>query len=373
MRILHTSDWHLGASLGGLSLLDSQAHMLDQLIDCCDTQNIDAVIVAGDVYDHAVSNPDAIRLYNEAMTGLCVRRKLPVFVCAGNHDGAARLSACSELLKEAGLYVAGSVRDGLRFADIGGVRFHLLPFFSADEARYLHPEEEIKGYNAAMRVLLGDVRRNLSGGKRNILVAHCYVSGATVSESDRSVMVGGTNMVDAALFEGFDYVALGHLHKPQETGQNIRYSGAPVKLSFSEENAQKSFTIIDTEHMDVSEYPVTQLHELRTIRGNYNQILDEAEADRHRDDYVRIVLKDEYAHLELRYALLEYYPNLLVLEGKEYGQGEQQSTLSVADVKSLTAKEIMSSFVLAYTGKEPDEELVSWFLKAEQQAGGDAL
>jgi len=372
MRILHTSDWHLGAMLGGTSLLDSQEDIIRQLLECCDSQNIDAVIIAGDVYDHAVSNPDSIRLYNYAMTELCAKRGLSVFVCAGNHDGAARLASCSELLKEAGLFVAGSIRDGIKFVDMEDARIHLLPYFSADEVRYLHPEEEINGYNDSMRTILNDVRRNISGERRNILAAHCYVSGAEVSESDRSVMVGGANAVDKTLFEGFDYVALGHLHKPQNMEAKIRYSGAPVKLSFSEEKAVKSFTILDTKKLEQREYPVRQMHELRTIRGSYREIMEYAEKDAKRDDYVRIILKDEYAHLELLHALRGYYPNLLALEGKEYEQSEEHAVLSVADIKKLTAKEIMCSFMLAYTGEEPEEELVNWFLDAEKQAGGDA-
>lgn len=373
MRILHTSDWHLGAALNRASLLDIQQDMLEQLLRVCDEQKIDGVIVAGDIFDRAVAPAEAISLYNHIMTQLCIKRGIPVFLCAGNHDGAARLSSLGQLLKEAGLYVAGSVRDGLLFAELGNCRIHLLPYFSIDEIRYLFPEEEIKSYQQAMRMILQEVHKNIDESKKNILVAHCYVSGAEVSESDRSVIMGGANMVGAELFSKFDYVALGHLHKPQQPAAQIRYCGAPIKLSFSEAGATKSFSILDTESMEVSLCEICLKNDLRVLKGTYEEIMRGAERDSRNDAYTKIVIEDESAHLELLYALRERYPNLLLLEGKAYEMQQEETSLSIEDVGKLTLWEIMVDFVEVYTGQRPKQELVDWFLEAQQQAlkGGE--
>ncbi|MEA5003325.1 MAG: exonuclease SbcCD subunit D, partial [Christensenella sp.] len=231
MRFLHTSDWHLGFALNNMPMIAEQKHFTEQILAIARSEQVDAVIVAGDVFDHAVSNPDAIGIYNDTMTKLCIESRISVVICAGNHDGAARLSSCADLLSKAGLHIAGSVKNGIPSILIGDTMIHILPFFSIEEARYLYPDEEIKNYDMAMRTLLKYLP--VYEG-RNILAAHCFVSSAEVSESDRSAMVGGANMVSADAFAGFDYVALGHLHKPQDIGGNIRYSGSPMKLSFSE-------------------------------------------------------------------------------------------------------------------------------------------
>lgn len=369
MRFLHTSDWHLGFSLNNMPMIAEQKHFVAQIIEIAEQEKVDAVIISGDIFDHAVSNPDAIGLYNEAMTTLCLEKKIPVAVCAGNHDGAARLSSCAELLSKAGLYIAGSIKNGIPSINIGDAAFHLLPFFSIEEVRYLYPEEEIKSYDAAMRTLLAHIPRE-SG--RNILAAHCFVSNARLVESDRSAMVGGSNMVGADTFDGFDYVALGHLHRGQDIGDNIRYSGSPMKLSFSEAGHKKSVTIVDTRDMSRKEMPLYMLNDLRTLKGTYREILDGARKDTRASDYIKIELEDEYAHMEFRYALQEFYPHLLSLTGKEF-ESKKENTLSVEQAASLDPQEIMMRFYEEYSGGEkPSETQIRWFLRAlEEEKDGD--
>ena len=369
MRILHTSDWHLGASLNNMPLLGEQQNFLRQLYQIVEREQIDTVLVAGDVFDHAVSNADAISLYNEAMTTLCIDMHIPVLVCAGNHDGAARLSSCGKLLERAGLYVAGGIRDGIREVEICGASFHLLPYFSIDEARYLYPGEEIKSYHDAMQAVAASMQTE---GKSNILVAHCFVTGAQTSESDRSAMVGGANMVNAGAFSAFDYVALGHLHRAQDIGGNVRYSGSPVKLSFAEAGAEKSVTVVDTADFSRREVPVRMERDLRVLKGNYSELLDAAEADPRREDYIKIELRDEYAHMEILNTFRNFYPNLLSLAGKQVR--ETETSLTVEEASSLRPEDIMAMFCREYTGEEPDEAQKAWFRRAleAQQKGGEA-
>ncbi|WP_066684017.1 exonuclease SbcCD subunit D [Christensenella intestinihominis] len=370
MRILHTSDWHLGVTLNNVSLLEEQRLFLEKLYEIVDVEKIDLVMIAGDVFDHAVSNADAISLYNEAMTALCVERKKKVLICAGNHDGAARLSSCGALLERAGLYVAGSVRDGVKRVETEDTVFHLLPYFSIDEVRYLYPEDEIKSYDAAMRAVIRHIGKDRK--RNNVLIAHCFVTGAQPSESDRSAMVGGANMVGADAFEGFDYVALGHLHRAQEIGGNVRYSGSPVKFSFAEANTEKSVTVIDTSDFSRQEAVLFMEHDLRVVKGNYSEILDAAETDARREDYLKIELLDEYAHVEILNTLRNYYPNLLSLVGKQLHNTE--TSLSIEKAASLHPEDIMMMFYREYTGEEPNENQMKWFRKAieAEQKGGDA-
>ncbi|WP_066648546.1 exonuclease SbcCD subunit D [Christensenella timonensis] len=361
MRFLHTSDWHLGFSLSNMPMIEEQKHFAGQILDIARRKKVDAVVIAGDMFDHAVSNPDAIGVYNDTMTRLCMKSGVPVIICAGNHDGAARLSSCADLLGKAGLHIAGSIKNGIPSITLEDATIHILPFFSIEEARYLYPDEEIRNYDMAMRAI---IKRLPLGKGRNILAAHCFVSSAEVSESDRSAMVGGANMVGADAFGVFDYVALGHLHKPQDIGENIRYCGSPMKLSFSEAEQEKSVTIVDTSDMSRELVSLSMVNDLRVLKGSYREILERAGRDGKSSDYIKIELADEYAHMELRNTLSEYYPNLLSLAGKEF-EGGKESDLSVEQVASLSPLEIMMKFYEEYSGgQQPSEKQVEWFLKA---------
>ena len=369
MRILHTSDWHLGITLNNMPLLSEQEKFLKALYRITVEEKIDAVIIAGDIFDHAVSNADAIALYNEAMTELCAVQKKTVMVCAGNHDGAARLASCNALLEQAGLFVAGRLRDGIKQIEIGENIFYLLPYFSIDEVRYLYPECEINGYDAAMRAVIDHIKTDQK--KHNILAAHCFVTGAEPTESDRSAMVGGANMVGAAAFAPFDYVALGHLHRAQDIGENIRYSGSPVKFSFAEANTKKSVTVIDKEDFSRTEIPLAMEHDLRVLNGNYEELLNRAKTDDKREDYIKIELKDEYPHVEILNLFRSFYPNLLSLSGKQLKNME--SSLSIEKAESLQPEDIMKMFYREHTGEEPNERQLEWFRRAlsAQEEDGD--
>ncbi|MEG2574786.1 MAG: exonuclease SbcCD subunit D [Christensenella sp.] len=368
MRILHTSDWHLGVTLGSTSLLEEQRYFLEQLYKTA--EKVDAVVIAGDIFDHAVSNADAIALYNEAMTVLCIDLDVPVMICAGNHDGAARLSSCGRLLERAGLFIAGGVRDGVKKVDTADTVFHLLPYFSIDEVRYLYPDEEIKSYDAAMRAVIKHIEK--STNKNNVLAAHCFAAGAEPSESDRSAMVGGANKVGTDVFAGFDYVALGHLHRAQNVGKNVRYSGTPIKLAFNEAGAVKSMTIIDTKDFSREEIPIYMKHDLRVISGKYSELLSTAQNDPHKDDYIKIELEDEYAHREIFDTFQNFYPRLMFIAGKQ--MGNMETTLSIEEASSLDPEDLMAAFYHECTNEQPSKKQTEWFKKAlmVQQNGGDA-
>ena len=366
MRILHTSDWHLGLTLHNVSLLDEQRQMLTQLLKIIETKRVDAVVLAGDVFDHAVANSETIGLYNDVMTGLCQKARVPVLICAGNHDGAARLASCASLLKEAGLFVAGRLTADIQPIEIGDAAFFLLPYFNIDEVRALYPQASVKCYDDAMAAVTADLRSRLVSGKRNILVSHCFAAGAQLSESDRAAAVGGSNQVGCHVFEGFDYVALGHLHRAQNPAEHVRYSGTPLCYSFSEAGQQKSFTLLDTADLSVREIPIETTRSLRIIKGEFEQIIEQAPWDSRKEDYLKIELTDCFAGLERLELLRQYYPNLLLLTGKT-SDGQDAGGLTVDELTSLLPRDLVCRFYSEMTGEQPDEELLNWFEQAANE------
>jgi len=366
MRILHTSDWHLGIYLHGISLLDEQEAFIETLPVIIKENNIEAVVISGDIFDHAISNPEAINLYNKAMTILCMDEKIPVLICAGNHDGAERLSSCNELLKKSGLYISGRINNEMKPIILGDTAFHLLPFFNAEEVRSIFTKETIRNYPEAMTTVINSIKANIIPNKSNILISHCYVNGAELCDSDRSAMVGGTNAVNADIFEGFDYIALGHLHRAQPCSDKVKvyYSGSPIKYSFSEANHIKSFSIIDTTDMSITTLPINPLHDMRILKGTYEEILGISESNKGNQDYIKIELTDTYIGLETQETFRNFYPNLLCMAGKSLEADNQITTLTIDEIAQLSPKDILLKFYLEICAAEPNEGQLKWFDKA---------
>lgn len=363
MKIIHTSDWHLGISLHNASLIEEQKSYIDFLINAVKEQNIDAVMIAGDIFDHSVSSAEAISLYNEAVTKLCNEIGVPVIISAGNHDGAARLASCNELLKKAGLYIFGKLSKEISIVELNNVNVYILPYFNTDEVKSLFPENKIISYSDAMNCLVNNIKLNFNPGKKNILMSHCFVSGSVLSESDRSAMVGGTSVVPSEVFEGFDYVALGHLHKAQNRGNNIRYSGSPLKYSFSEAEHKKSITILSIDdEITIEELEVTPLRETRVIKGTYDELLSVAENDKCNDDYIKIEMTDRYAGIEAVELFRNYYPNLLNISGKS--TETEESELTVEELYNLSPDDILERFYKDVTGMELTDEQINLFQEA---------
>ncbi|MGB4438147.1 MAG: exonuclease SbcCD subunit D [Sedimentibacter sp.] len=363
MKIIHTSDWHLGISLHSASLAEEQKYFIDYLINVVREQNIDAVIIAGDVFDHSVSSAEAITLYNYAVTKLCSEIGIPVIIAAGNHDGAARLASCNELLKKAGLYINGKLSNEIKAVELENLNIYPLPYFNIDEVKALYPEEKINSYSDAMNSVIKNIKLSFQPGKNNILICHCFVSGSILSESDRTAMVGGTSVVSADVFDGFDYVAMGHLHKAQNRGYNIRYSGSPLKYSFSESTNTKTITILDIgDEIKVEELEVIPLRETRVIKGTFDEVLAVAEKDTHKDDYIKIEITDMYAGMEAVELFRTYYNNLLNISGKM--NETEENELTVDELYKLSPNDILEKFYREVTGCDVTEEQINLFQQA---------
>lgn len=363
MKIIHSSDWHLGISLHNASLLEEQKSFVDFLINVVREQNIDAVIIAGDIFDHSVSSAEAISLYNDAVTQLCNEIGIPVIISAGNHDGAVRLASCNEILKKSGLYIFGKLSREIGVVELDNVDIYVLPYFNTDEVRALFPEEKISSYADAMSCILNNIKTGFKPGKKNLLMCHCFVSGSVLSESDRSAMVGGSSAVPAEIFDGFDYIAMGHLHRAQNRDFNIRYSGSPLKYSFSEAGHKKSVTILNIEdEINIEELEVVPLRETRVMHGTFDEILALAESDTCRDDYIKIEITDRYAGMEAVELFRTYYGNLLNISGKM--NDTEESELTVEELYSLSPDGIVERFYKEVTGSDLTDEQKELFRQA---------
>lgn len=361
MRILHTSDWHLGMSVGTGTLAGDQRFFLEQLYSIIEEEQADILLLAGDVYDSSVSNAEAISVYNEATTRICADMGKKMVVIAGNHDGAERLAACSELLKGAGLYVSGRLTREITPILAGNTAIYPLPFFNREEVIALFPEKstEITSQEKAMKVVCDHIREEMDPSRFNIAVAHALIVSAELSESDRSARVGQASAVSKDVFEGFDYVALGHIHKPQMIDEHICYSGSPVKYSFgNEEGQQKGVVLIDTESSEIRTIPIQMLHDRKTVRGTYEEIIEREDLS---EDYLRLYVSDRYAGLELLSALQQKFPYLLELYGKALEEGDGQTALTVGELQSLDEVDIMMRFCGENGGALPNEEQLSLF------------
>ncbi|CAI2303651.1 exonuclease SbcCD subunit D [Vibrio parahaemolyticus] len=322
MKFIHTSDWHLGRQFHNVSLLEDQQAVLEQLIQYIENNPVDAVIVAGDVYDRSVPPTTAIELLNRVVKRICGELNTPMILISGNHDGAERLGFGSEQMKRSGLHIISNFEDMLTPVVIetkaaGHVAFYGMPYNDPEQVRYVY-KEPVSTHDEAHKLIAEKITEQFQSEYRNILISHCFVDGAIESESERPLSIGGSDRVSHEHFLNFDYVALGHLHQPQKKGEEyIRYSGSLMKYSFGEQNQKKGFTLVEigkdgfigAEHIEL-----TAPHEMRIVEGELEQILEWGKTDPKNEDYLLVRLMDKHAILNPMEKLRTVYPNVLHLE-----------------------------------------------------------
>ena len=296
MKLIHLSDLHLGKRLGEVSLCDDQSHILNQILTVTELERPDAVLIAGDVYDKSVPPAEAVTLFDGFLSRLAAL-KTPVLIISGNHDSPERLAFGGRLMAGAGIHVSpvydGAVTPVTLEDEFGPVDLWLLPFVKPIHVRRCFPETEIESYTDAVRTAIGHME--IDRGRRNVLVTHQFVTGAERCESEE-ISVGGSDNVDASVFDGFAYVALGHIHGPQNIGSNrVRYCGTPLKYSFSEAHHQKSITVAELSgegEVRLRTVPLHPKRDLRQLRGSFSQLMEKAPEETD-EDYLHILLTDE--------------------------------------------------------------------------------
>lgn len=318
MKLIHLSDLHIGKRVNEVSMIPDQAYILDQILEIIEAEKPQAVVLAGDIYDKSVPSAEAVTLFDDFLCRLAQRNN-EIFIISGNHDSPERLAFGSRLMTRSGIHVSpvydGEVGPITLTDEYGPVDFYLLPFVKPAHVRHACPEETVESYTDACRVAVEQMR--VDPARRNVLVTHQFVTGASRCESEE-VSVGGADNVDAAVFDVFDYVALGHIHGPQNVGSDrIRYCGTPLKYSFSEAGHEKSVTVIDLGEkgdLKLHTVPLRPLHDLRQLRGSYDELTAKRFYDGTAvDDYLHITLTDEEDVPEAVGRLRVIYPNLMKL------------------------------------------------------------
>ena len=360
MKFIHVSDLHLGKRLHETSLIEDQAAILQQILAIIDEQKPTGILVAGDVYDKSVPSAEAVQLFDFFLVELA-KRELQVFVISGNHDSPERIAFGSKIMDVSGIHLSpvydGNVKPIVLQDNDGELNVYMLPFVKPMHVRRFYEDEEIASYTDAVRVAIA--KMNVDTSKRNVLLTHQFVTGATRSESEETV--GGTDNVDAAVFEYFDYVALGHLHKPQYcANEKIRYSGTPLKYSFSEANDKKSVTVLEIgkkgENIRLETVELKPVRDMRKIRGTFDELLNPVFTEsQNADDYLQITLTDEDDVPNAMARLQAVYKNALELR---YDNARTRANASVLDGtadEKKTAFDLFAEFFALQNNAEMTE------------------
>ena len=367
MKFLHISDLHIGKRIHEFSMIEDQKYILKQILTVAKTEQAEGILIAGDIYDKPVPSAEAVQVFDRFLTELA-EQKIKVFVISGNHDSAERLAFGAQLMQGKDVYVS-PVYDGtvtkIQLQDAYGELYvYLLPFVKPSTVRHalnqsgqINPEP-LENYQDAMQAVMDCLE--VEDTKRNILIAHQFVTGAGRCESEE-VVVGGLDNMDAELFDRFDYVALGHIHSPQSVGrETLRYCGTPLKYSFSEANQQKSVTVMECfekGRIEMHTVPLKPLHDMRKIKGTYLEVTARSfyqEMDT--EDYVQITLTDEEDVPDGLQKLRVIYPNLMRLEYDNSRTRQSQTIEAAEKIEQKSELELFEDFYELQNNQPMGEE-----------------
>lgn len=362
MKIIHLADLHIGKRVNEFSMIDDQKYILNQILEIIDKEKPDAVIIAGDVYDKQVPSIEAVELLDSFISDIS-KRKTTTFIISGNHDSAERLAFGSSLMAMGKIYISpvynGKISKYTLKNDFGSANFYLLPFVKPSHVKRFFPDKKIESYTDAIKVVVDNLKLDTS--EINILIAHQFVTGASRTESEE-ISVGGLDNVDASVFEDFDYVALGHIHRPQKIGtERIRYCGTPLKYSFSEVNDTKSVSIIEINSKEDFNLRIISLipkRDMRKIRGTYEELTTKNSYENtNTDDYIHVTLTDEFNVADAIQKLRVIYKNIMKLEYDNVRTRESRKiNLDNMVIENKNPLEIFSEFYKLQNNKEMNDE-----------------
>lgn len=411
MKFLHTADLHIGKTVNEFSMQADQEYVLEQMVRVAREYQADAFVIAGDVYDRSVPAAEAVELLDAFLTAL-VRENIPVLMIAGNHDSGKRLMFAGEILAQKQIYIAGNALAGIMRVQIKGVEFVLLPFVRPAEAGAANSDQALRlllkdgaeaetEVGAVVPVPAGQTTSEpahhiMSATPRTtsqiphaaavlrhprVLITHCFATAAgrepELSDSENTVHVGGVDNVDVSAFADFDYVALGHIHKPQRIGNGeVWYAGAPLAYSFSEDSAQKGLNLVDIQDdgkVKVERIALKPLHAMRTVRGTMEELLEAGEkmrlvGDPAREDYLRAVLTDEDELLNPIQTLRSVYPNVMQIVLAKNERRNEEGTQEIFTGKTRPGmEELFASFYEQVRGEQMDDRRQALVRKIAQE------
>ncbi|MGI5895667.1 MAG: exonuclease SbcCD subunit D [Oscillospiraceae bacterium] len=381
MKIIHTADWHIGRSIGEHSMLEDQRAYLKQLATLLRNEQADALVIAGDLYDRSVPPADAVQLVDETFSEIVTGLGIPILAIAGNHDSRRRLSFANRLLSQQGLYLEGEIKKEIEKVilrdSFGPVNFYLLPFLQAADVRVFFPDEPLHSLQDAYNLLLSRTVAALDRRERNVLVSHGFFAAAehcipsTASES----AVGGSDLIVTDLFQAFDYVALGHIHSPQNVGlPQARYAGSILKYAVDEAAQRKQLWCVELgegHNIQITDRTIQPMRDLRILRGDFDELLRSAQdSNQSNKDYVFAELTQSEPVIDAVARLRAVYPNILGLKytGRSWNLTQRDQTADT--LKSKSPSELFADFYKELTGESLPEQKREIVKQTFEQAAG---
>ncbi len=357
MKFIHLSDLHLGKRLNEFSMVEDQDFILREIYSIISEEEPDFVVIAGDIYDKSVPSAEAVHLFDAFLTK-AAERTGHIFVISGNHDSAERIAFGSHIMEKSGIHMSpvfdGNIVPTVLHDKYGDFGVYMLPFIKPVTVRRYFPDTVIESYTDAVNAAVDAM--NVDFTRRNIIIAHQFVTGAMKSDSEE-VSVGGLDNVESSAFDGFDYVALGHIHSPQNVGsERIRYCGTPLKYSFSEAEQEKSVTVVEMREkgkLNVRTEPLSPRRDMRVIRDTFEEVISkEKSTEGSTSDYIHIVLTDEEDIPEAMGKLRTVYPNIMSLEYDNSRTRAQHGSMAAAKPEDKLPIELFEEFYEFSNGRE---------------------
>lgn len=362
MKFMHLSDLHLGKKVNGYSMIEDQKYIINNILEIIDNENIQSVIIAGDVYDKSVPPVDAVELFNDFLEEL-ENRNLYVFVISGNHDSPERIAFGNSFMRKSKIYFSpvynGEINEIELNDEYGKINIWMLPFIKPLNVRKVYEDKVINTYNDAVKTVIDNLK--IDTNERNIMITHQFVTGAERTDSEE-ISVGGSDNIDVSNFDKFDYTALGHIHRPQNCkSERVRYSGTPLKYSFSEAKDKKSATIIDIKeknNISIKTVPFKPLRDMVEIKGKYNDImrLDFYKDTSYREDYMHIILTDEEDIPDVITKLRAVYHNIMKVDYDNMRTRTSNKIKEIEHIESFSPFELFSDFYKQQNNQSMNEE-----------------
>ncbi|MFV0560705.1 MAG: exonuclease SbcCD subunit D [Enterococcus sp.] len=368
MRFLHTADWHIGKKLQGYDLLEDQRKVLEDVLQIAKEEVVDAIVIAGDLYDRGVPPVDAVQMFNEQMVQWNLKEGFPILAISGNHDSSTRVSVGTSWFKHSAFFLNTQLKEAFEPITIKDVQFFLLPYFEPVAARLYFDDDSIRTIDQAIVPVLEKMREKFDSTKKQVLVSHFFVSGSTRSDSETKIEVGGLDGIPGELLNDFDYVALGHLHNKNALQQeNARYSGSLLKYSLSEINQTKGVWIIDTEEQRREFREVAPLHELIEVTASFDELLQpEFIKTIDKEAYLQVYLTDRAIIPNMMSHLRRIYPRILGIQrinGREIRDVKQKQTKQIRNPQTMA-----TDFFSVMTGEPLTNNQQNWLDQALQEA-----
>lgn len=361
MKFIHLSDLHLGKRLNEFSLIEDQAFILREISRIISEEKPDFTVIAGDIYDKPVPSAEAVGLFDSFLTMVSEQTE-HIFVVSGNHDSAERIAFGSRIMEKSGIHMSpvfdGNISPVILKDSHGDFGVYMLPFIKPVSVRRFFPDRETVSYTDAVNAAVDAM--DVDFGRRNIIIAHQFVTGAVKSDSEE-VSVGGMDNVDSSALDGFDYAALGHIHSPQNVGsERIRYCGTPLKYSFSETKQEKSVTVVEIQEkgsLDVRTVPLVPRRDMRVIKGTFDEVISkEMSSGGAADDYIHAILTDDEEIPEAMGRLRSVYPNIMSLEYRNSRTGSSHGKMDSADAENKLPIELFEEFYRFSNGRDMTEK-----------------